>query len=361
MEDMMTGESPKSDPAQLSPAASGRRAFLRDGMSLVGGTALASVALEMLRHPVPAFGSPRPRIDRPTCLAVASATRVLTCDDGRRVVLWTKHDTSFDRTPFNGNHLNKASYVDVLGTRIVAASFDGKVSVRDLGAPGNMPRTFRQHTDLPIRPAGREVEVWVAVLSEDGMALSGDNFGNILYWDATANNPPIRNGFKDADEWVAGLAFVPGAQTRFLSGHEDGKMILWNITDVDPDPDPAHPNLNPPNLQKHFFRHPSRDLPVNSVAVTDDGSRAISAGFDGTARIWDLTTLAVPPAENTPLHVVEHDDIVWRVSISPKNSKFDTASQDGTVRLFRVADGVEWELAGIPQRAFVDGGGKDRD
>jgi WD40 repeat protein len=69
---------------------------------------------------------------------------------------------------------------------------------------------------------------------------------------------------------------------------------------------------------------------VNTVAATSDGSTAISAGFDRTARIWDLTK------PNDPATIIDHDDIVWRVAISPDDSKFATASQDGTVRLFNI-------------------------
>ena len=54
----MANEPRESQQALRTPAGTGRRTFLRDGLSLVGGTALASVAMEMLRDPAPAFGDP---------------------------------------------------------------------------------------------------------------------------------------------------------------------------------------------------------------------------------------------------------------------------------------------------------------
>ena len=63
----MTDESRGSQDTQRGPANAGRRTFLRDGLSLVGGAALASVALDVL---------PRPRtgVGRATDAAAAHLT-----------------------------------------------------------------------------------------------------------------------------------------------------------------------------------------------------------------------------------------------------------------------------------------------
>ena len=49
--------------------ATDRRDFLRGGVALAGGVLAATAAMELVRTPAPAFGKPRPKIDRPTCVA----------------------------------------------------------------------------------------------------------------------------------------------------------------------------------------------------------------------------------------------------------------------------------------------------
>src|SRR5215218_3481069 len=118
MEELMTGESYGSKAERLVPVKPDRRDFLRDGLSLAGGTVLASAALELLRDPDPALGAPpppRPDKERPTCLAVERLqpppNRILTCDDGKHVILWTPKPmgNGFNRTQYVNNHAKKAS------------------------------------------------------------------------------------------------------------------------------------------------------------------------------------------------------------------------------------------------------------
>src|SRR5687768_14980735 len=123
----------EAKPAELDGASQDRRGVLRSGAAVAGAAAVASVAIEMLRQPAPAFGAPRPRIDRPTCVAVSRPGKAVTCDDGKRVFLWEfQADGTFRRTKFKKDHNRKMAYVDVAGGNVLAASFDGTVTVRRL-------------------------------------------------------------------------------------------------------------------------------------------------------------------------------------------------------------------------------------
>jgi WD40 repeat protein len=143
---------------------------------------------------------------------------------------------------------------------------------------------------------------------------------------------------------VAALAFLlpRNGKTRFLAGDEHGRMMLWRFSETDP-----------PNIEKHEIPFDNRNAPVNAIAVTDDGKRAVSAGFDRIARVWNVEgDVPVKIAETS-----EQDDLIWRVAISPDGRKFATASQDHTVRLFDMSNGNEFPgQAGFdPRKNELDG------
>jgi WD40 repeat protein len=374
----MANESRESQQAHLTPSATGRRAFLRDGLSLVGGTALASVAMEMLHDPATAFGNApieRPHTQRPTCLAVAipgpeidpeeadadpndpaDPEQILTCDDTSTVILWRpkKNDPGkFHKYPFVKLHGDKATYVTAsrnnalephLRNKVLTTSYDGMVFVRDLTKKKDKnPRVFDRHPGLT---PDRKVEVWVAALSTDGTrALSGDNFGNILYWKTTIPNPPIIHHFKHEAEWVSALAFLPEdpgiEQKQFLSGHENGKMLLWNIAN--------------PAMPQKVFQHPNDKYPVNTVAVISKGTFFASGSFDGKVRIWDPAIIAGPK------HEIPVDDVVvWRIAISEDGERLAAATQDfgntGLVRLFDISKLPNAPTEVLPGPPVEDGG-----
>jgi WD40 repeat protein len=78
---------------------------------------------------------------------------------------------------------------------------------------------------------------------------------------------------------------------------------------------------NPP-----FAGHPGR---VRAVAVTPDGTQIITAGDDGTARIWDRASgQQVGPA------LTGHTGYVRAVAVTPDGTQIITAGDDGTIRIW---------------------------
>ena len=45
-------------------------------------------------------------------------------------------------------------------------------------------------------------------------------------------------------------------------------------------------------------------------------------------------------ADGRPVYSVAHDDYIWGVAFSPDGGTLATASRDGTIKLWRVADGA---------------------
>jgi WD40 repeat protein len=82
------------------------------------------------------------------------------------------------------------------------------------------------------------------------------------------------------------------------------------------------------------------DQRLTAVAVTPDGTRAVSASGDRTLKVWDLATGA-------PLHsLVGHSGWVEAVAVTPDGTRAVSASGDRTLKV--------WDLAtGAPLRSLV--------
>jgi len=323
----------ESNPSESDGTPREGRTLLQKGVAVAGGVVAASAVMELVLRPAPAYGDPRPDIPRPTGVARVSDNSAVTCEDGGKIVLWGNIDppntppNNVTKDQFQKDHDKKVAYVSVAAGRVFAASFDGKVTVRDLGRPHVDPLHTLPH---PATGEGDPPEVWVVIPTPDGkFALAGENTGKIVLWDV--DNEVVKATFKDGDERVAALAWrpvgAPAGRMQFVSGHEDGKAVLWQF----------NPTANPiVGTIVRRFPHDNRDEPVNSVAVSPNGMVLVSVGFERIARVWNLTNAA-------PIATVEDfEDLIWRVAISPDGKKFATASQDGTVRLFRLSNGQEF-------------------
>src|SRR5688500_499487 len=81
--------------------------------------------------------------------------------------------------------------------------------------------------------------------------------------------------------------------------------------------------------------------PVKGVAVSADGSRALTASFDYSLILWDL------PAESVLAPLYGHDAAVNAVAFLPGDAQAVSASDDGTVGL--------WDVAGARLLARLEG------
>ena len=87
----------------------------------------------------------------------------------------------------------------------------------------------------------------------------------------------------------------------------------------------AMPDLADPAFRRAFTGH---DGPVNAVTWAPDGTWLATAGSDGTARIWDITT-------GTPIAILTgHRGAVQTIAVAPDGSWLATGGSDGTVRFW---------------------------
>jgi WD40 repeat protein len=89
--------------------------------------------------------------------------------------------------------------------------------------------------------------------------------------------------------------------------------------------------------------------PVEDIAFSPDGMRLATASLDGTAKVWDVSSVRVlsgaeglePERETAAadsgqevLSLTGHTDMVTDVAFSPDGTRLATASCDGTVQVY---------------------------
>jgi WD40 repeat protein len=97
--------------------------------------------------------------------------------------------------------------------------------------------------------------------------------------------------------------------------------------------------LNTNSGERHDL--PGHEGALWAVGFNPDGSRAVTAGDDGTARVWDVAT------GDLLATFTKHRDTVVSASFSPSEPLVLTASYDGTVRI--------WDAQTAEQRAILRG------
>jgi WD40 repeat protein len=261
----------------------------------------------------------------PTCVAVVG-NQAVTTDELFQVLLWDLNNLAAPVDDFQ-IHNKKASYVFATSDRVFSASYDGVVNVSPLAPPRKPARQFKEHWAGPNKP-----EVWAVAVSTDGTrAVSSTNDGQILVWKTAPtpyNNASVEKDLRpdiNSSEEIGGLAFIPGNKNRFLSGHADGQLILWDLTNL-------------AAVQRFNFGPINNNLAVNSVAVTGNGSRVATGSFDKSVVFWDVASRARSAVQPDPAHA--HTDYVWRVAFSPDDSKLASAGEDGKVKIWDSTTGA---------------------
>jgi WD40 repeat protein len=118
------------------------------------------------------------------------------------------------------------------------------------------------------------------------------------------------------DGWVPAVA-VSADGTRAVTGGADGTVRVWDLTTG--------------REQAQF----TQGGQVPAVAVSADGTRAVTGGLDGTVRVWDLA------AGREQAQLTGHDGPVSSVSASADGTRAVTGGHDGTVRVWDLTTGRE--------------------
>ncbi len=201
-------------------------------------------AVRSVAYAADGSGGPRPP------LAVSSSNdgtiRLWDVDSGKEIRRFEGHKGPISVVTFSPD-----------GRRLMSGGDDHTVRLWDV-ASGKEIRHFEGHEDL----------VLCVAISRDGRrGLSGTNNGFLSLWDLESG----REIHRLEGHWniVRSVAFSPDGR-RALSGSY-GEMILWDL-----------------ETGRELSRYSLRQT-FNGVAITPDGSRAVSATTDGIVRLWSLS------------------------------------------------------------------------
>jgi len=181
----------------------------------------------------------------------------------------------------------------------------------------NRPRNVRSFTLEAVAP---EAVTAVAVSPDGKIIATGGNDGQIKLWEATGGAPQRTLAGHTAG--VSSLVFsADGA--RLFSGSGDKTVRAWQVADG-----AALGGVNVPAA-------------VNAVAVLSDGQIAAGAA-DNQIRVWNADALAkqqVADAAPNATLAGHEQPVTSLASVPGMPVRIFSGSQDGSARLWNVADG----------------------
>jgi WD40 repeat protein len=283
--------------------------FLEGGESITGAAFVAGTDLVLT-----ASGDRFKEIEDRKVFGAVGGKRMDTEKGRGLVLLWNRADYFGWPLEHHTRSLDGLA-IDNEGQRFVSGSADGSVRLWDVDS-GAQLRLFTGHTSA----------VTCVALSADRrkVAAAGAN-GVIRVWDADRLDPAIL--LEGHQKGIGELAFLP-AGDRLLSVSGDRSVRLWA-------------------LATRSARVLHDDLNETSIAVSGDGSIAVTGSYDGPIHVWDLATGTLRQT------LRDHASTVWNVAVNADGTRALSVSTDQTLRLWDLATGKTVKVIPTPQDSTV--------
>jgi len=179
---------------------------------------------------------------------------------------------------------------------------------------------------LEISDKGGDSIRLLAVTPDLSRAVSISHYGTAILWNLEDDPIPLHGQIRLAEKMAeiniyepinAVAVTIKNSQVIVVLGMENGILKLWNPLDG--------------NIQDFNARHSG---PIRAVAISFDGSKAISASADNTLKFWDIETLLVRRT------LVGHTDHVVAVAMTPDGTRALSGSQGGLVKAWNLESGL---------------------
>ncbi|MCX6033140.1 MAG: hypothetical protein NT169_28130 [Chloroflexi bacterium] len=144
------------------------------------------------------------------------------------------------------------------------------------------------------------------------LAVAGDENGIVTFWNLASGGVVTRTAHAGK---VWSVALSPDG-SRALSAGDDGRVLYWDVQNRTSEP-----------LTGNFGDK------VFSVAFLPRGDQAVFGGSDSKLHLWDLT------ANREIRDLSGHDDWVYSVAVSPNGSQAVSGSEDQSMILWDLATG----------------------
>jgi WD40 repeat protein len=233
------------------------------------------------------------------------------------------------------------------GRYAISASEDGTLKVWDLAAAlsagqgtSQAVHTLEGHTG-PV--------TGVAVTPDGRYAVSASGDWTLKVWDlaaalsagqGTSKAVHTLEGHADA---VRSVAVTPDGRYA-VSASSDRTLKVWDLAAA-LEPDLGQGEGVGPGTSQAVHTLEGHAFNVAGVAITPDGHYAISASFDKTLKMWDLSTVlkaglsaALKPGTNQAVHTLAgHAWAITSVAVTPDGRYAVSASWDRTLKVWNLS------------------------
>ena len=235
------------------------------------------------------------------------------------------------------------------GTEILKIASTGSAAVLDVSDDGRWIATGSQGTEVNIWDtqtgkrlavlSGHEATVTAIRFATGGLLATGDDRGRCLLWHYSDETKQWTRGhqLRGHSRSITALAFIQAGQ-RLVSASGDNTCGQWDVATGE-------------EIKDLVLKHPGW---VAAMAVSADGTQALTSCDDGQLRLWSL-------AEATLLKTIKPTEAVayTSVDLSPDGGTIMAAcAANGTVQLWQADTGSEIRTGENNENAWLEFGGR---